>query len=118
MLSENGANLKFILKIGLFFLIFSMNVLRTEAQAKCDKICSDDYNCNSGRCILTQCSDLPDCFQYCLNCAGLESCYGSGSACNYTANIVRLGSSTLKYSVSLGATTLFTTFAFFKLLKL
>ncbi len=82
--------------IGLFVILlgFTFNS-SVYAQSRCDTACANDMSCKTGLCILTKCSDDGGdvgCFEYCLNCAGIETCYAMGETCNYTGNVVRLGS--------------------------
>lgn len=68
------------------------------AQLNCDTICAKDNRCNSGQCILTDCLELDNCFQFCFNCGGNETCYGSGTNCDYSSNLVYLNSNSLQIS--------------------
>lgn len=86
-----------------------------EAQSKCDVTCSNDWRCRIGKCILTDCFETDTCYQYCLNCAGKVQCYGLGPGCDYSANVVYLHSTSLKFSACLVFITLLTSFIFLNL---
>ncbi|RNA32601.1 hypothetical protein BpHYR1_038729 [Brachionus plicatilis] len=73
----------FVLNIWLLLNIF----LFSEAQTQCDTICSITPNCNNGVCSISKCSETDGCFQFCLNCAGIESCSQAGSTCSPSASI-------------------------------
>jgi hypothetical protein len=104
--SEMISKITLHLVICLAFFFLKLNA---ETQVtKCDKACLNDLSCSTGiyinfifilkkkqslsnfkiflrniklgKCILTQCSDVTNCYLYCLNCAGIETCYGHGSA--------------------------------------
>ena len=58
-------------------LIFSIN--QTKAQSRCDKICTSESDCLSGKCYLSECKDFELCFQFCFSCEKSEKrCYASG----------------------------------------
>lgn len=85
-------------------------VVNGQGQSKCDTICANDNSCSTGRCILTHCSDSSACFKYCLNCAGVETCYASGQSCERAYNVVVLGSTSVKSSMGLVVFSLLLTF--------
>lgn len=81
-----------------YSIVFAQLFFFSTAQTNCDTICASDYRCNSGLCILTDCTDLDNCFKYCFNCGGNETCYGSGPDCDYSSNLVYLNSNSLQIS--------------------
>ena len=57
---------------------------QTEAFGKCDTICQSDPSCASGGCTVSRCTESGPCFQYCVSCKNVETCYGTGSdQCKY-----------------------------------
>lgn len=85
-------------------------------QSNCDTICADDATCSSGKCILTQCSESSSCFKYCLNCAGVETCYARGDLCERQANVVVLGSGASSTRISTSIILLLIVFSLFNFL--
>ncbi|RNA32602.1 hypothetical protein BpHYR1_038730 [Brachionus plicatilis] len=86
------------MSMNLFLAISISMIFLVQAQTRCDTICANDFRCNSGRCILTECSENDLCFKYCFNCGGNETCYGSGPDCDYSSNLIYLNSNSLQIS--------------------
>ena len=92
-----------ILHLVTVFYCLSVLICSASAQSRCDTACALDTTCKTGLCVLTKCSDDGSCHEYCLNCAGVETCYATGNTCDYS-NTVRLylnSSNNLKYSFKL-----------------
>ena len=68
------------------FLILNF-LLVSKAQTQCDTICSITPNCNNGICSISKCSETNGCFEFCLNCAGIETCSQAGLTCSPSASI-------------------------------
>ncbi|CAF0715877.1 unnamed protein product [Brachionus calyciflorus] len=73
----------------LLLVIFSLSLILeiARAQSQCDTICSITPNCNSGICFISKCSEANGCFEFCLNCAGIETCSQAGLTCSPSASI-------------------------------
>ena len=48
-----GSTLDSLAKVTLICLMLSLSISKSAAQSKCDKVCSNDFTCSSGKCILT-----------------------------------------------------------------
>lgn len=53
------------------------------AASRCLYLCQNDSKCKSGQCILTECSDTPDCYHYCMLCNVELKCFQFGDYCHY-----------------------------------
>ena len=73
-----------------FVLIITKQI---ECQSKCDTICASDSRCSSGQCLLSKCSDSETCFEFCLRCNNVDTCYASGPACDYSNGAIVYNSS-------------------------
>jgi hypothetical protein len=91
------ARILVILLVNLFF--FQVN----SQSLSCDNVCVTNLSCKTGACVLTQCSSTADCFQFCLNCFGKETCYGKAGTlkdgCDYST-LVRVKSNGLQINYS------------------
>lgn len=95
-------NSSFIL---ILALVVCVSLKMVNGQSRCDAACANDSSCRSGLCSLSKCSDSGTCYEFCLRCAGIETCYASGDTCKSTGfNFGFNGfssSNNLKYSISL-----------------
>ena len=71
--------------ICLALFLISCSSSQTQAQTnRCTTACANDVSCNTNQCILTSCLDTVPCYQYCLQCSGIVTCYGIGPSCPIT----------------------------------
>ena len=94
---------KLCLLLGIAVICLTVTTTYVQAQTtRCDTACAKDESCSSNRCTLTRCSDTTSCYQYCLRCNDIETCYGTGPSCDYSGNTIQNNSSTQKtYSIFL-----------------
>ena len=84
--------------IGLAICLL-LATLQVQAQSRCDTACANDSSCSSNQCVLTSCADTTSCYQYCLRCNEIETCYGNGPSCPIT--VTKVANSTNKLSSSI-----------------
>lgn len=77
----------------------------------------DNNQCASGQCSLASCTDFAECYQFCLNCGGSETCYGTGTGCNYTTVVVIQNGTGSIYQPTVLVTTVTSLFAYYYLYK-
>lgn len=53
MKSANILTLNRLVRFSFVLILLTLNISKTRAQSKCDKVCSNDFTCSSGKCILT-----------------------------------------------------------------
>ncbi len=102
----------------LIFCLLMINFNKmVNAQSRCATACQNNPQCSSGVCTLASCSDTTSCYQFCLNCNSVITCYGSGNGCSFTNALVQISSSAslpyLKYNF-IYALTIFTLVKFLK----
>ena len=87
--------IKFNLKkrILLSLAIVLVFIQQIDCQSRCDTICASDLRCSSGQCLLSKCSDRETCFEFCLRCYDVETCYASGATCDFSDGTINLNSS-------------------------
>ena len=87
------ANLRFALFSSAIVLVVAL-LSGAQAATRCDTICLTDPKCSSSGCSVSRCYDTGSCFQYCLSCQNVETCYGTISAgCHYDSNTMLVNSS-------------------------
>lgn len=47
-----------LVQFSLVLILLSLNISKIKAQSKCDKVCSNDFTCSSGKCILTVSNEI------------------------------------------------------------
>lgn len=82
-------------------------VSSTLAQTRCNSACANDLACSSNQCQLTSCSDLGSCYQYCLKCNDITTCYATGTTCDFSGGIQTNASNKVKFSIYLSILTFF-----------
>ena len=82
-------NVRFMLC--LLLVVFNKSAL-VSGQSRCSTACQNNPSCLSGVCTLASCTDTTSCYQFCLNCSGVVTCYGSGSGCSFSASLVQVTS--------------------------
>ena len=87
------------LRIAVLVMCLILALSQAQAQTtRCDTACANDVSCSSNQCVLTSCSDTSSCYQYCLRCNDIQTCYGTGPSCPVT--VTQLNSSN-QFRVSL-----------------
>jgi hypothetical protein len=98
------------LYLTLYLIICSFNIGSIWCQSRCASVCNSVQLCQSGQCwlnfnfikfiiytwfeiiiiiyfkftgTLDKCSETSTCFEYCLNCLGIQTCYSNGDKCTY-----------------------------------
>lgn len=94
----------FCLILGLAICIaVTSTFAQTPTTTRCDTACANDESCRTNKCALTRCSDSGTCYQFCLRCNEIETCYATGGTCDYSGNTIQVNSSNkMKYSYVLG----------------
>lgn len=75
--------LRFITTLILLVCYFS----HSTGQSRCQRVCQDSLECQSGQCVLTSCQDDNACLEYCFNCYGTDKCFVIGAACDYKKSL-------------------------------
>lgn len=104
-----------IVLVGLLLIaVPPSNVLvraQTSTGTRCLNACQNSPTCASGLCTLQSCTDTGTCYEYCLNCSGVVTCYASGYGCSFNS------SSSLKFSLLALSTATVLSYLFFKRLQ-
>lgn len=76
-----------IINIALLLVVVVVTALAplVRGQSRCVNACKNSPTCATGLCTLQSCTDSGTCYEYCLNCAGVVTCYASGYGCSFNS---------------------------------
>jgi len=97
-----GEKVGVVLYIALCLTVSSTFAQSSANSTRCNSACANDLSCSSNQCSLASCSDTGSCFQYCLQCNDITTCYATGTTCYFTSGLQTTNiSNQTKYSIYL-----------------